>query len=220
MKFTKSKKIEQNPLYEVWDQVPVDYYQSGVRQSFLQNLWHTKKINLAKKILNKKKFKKCLDVGCASGYMVSEISIYFPDARYTGIDSYDKAINHGKKSYPHIKFLVADAEKLPFKKEEFDLLICYETIEHVTNPLQALIEMKRVLKKNGNLVLTMDSGSLLFRIVWFVWENTKGKVWKGAHLHPFNHEELARIIKKAGFKINQKIFSHLGMEVTFILSKN
>lgn len=220
MKSSKPQKSNKDPLYEVWDQVPVDYYQEGIKKSLLQNLWHTRKINLAKKLLSEKEFKKCLDVGCASGYMVSEISKHYPKAKYVGVDSYDKVVVHAKKNYPHINFKVANAEKLPFKKEEFDLLICYETIEHITNPLKALKEMKRVLKKNGTLILTMDSGSLLFRIVWYVWERTKGKVWQGAHLHPFHHEELGGIIKQAGFKVKQKIFSHLGMEVTFVLSKN
>lgn len=219
MKSSKSK-LSQDPLYEVWDQVPVDYYQNGVKESLLQNIWHSKKLSLAKRILEQNNFKKCLDVGCASGYMISEISKHFPQAKYTGVDCYDKAVLHGKKNYPHIKFLVASAEKLPFKNEEFDLVICYETIEHITKPLKALKEMKRVLKRGCSLILTMDSGNWLFRMVWFVWENTKGQVWKGAHLHPFHHEELEGLIKKAGFKINQKIFSHLGMEVTFILSKN
>ena len=65
----------------------------------------------------------------------------------------------------------------------------------------------------------MDSGSLLFKIVWFVWENTRGKIWRGAHLHPFHHQQLERIIEDAGFKIRNKIFSFLNMEVTFVLSK-
>lgn len=219
MKSSKTKH-SQDSLYEVWDQVPVDYYQSGVKKSFLQKLWHKRKLDLAKKILEKQKFNNCLDVGCASGYMVSEISRVFPNALYHGVDSYDKVIEYGKKKYPHIKFKVANAEKLPFKAQEFDLIICYETIEHITKPLKALEEMKRILKKGGRLILTMDSGSLLFRIVWYFWENTKGRVWKGAHLHPFHHEELTDLIKKAGFKINKKFFSHLGMEVTFVLSKN
>lgn len=213
-------KLSQDPLYEVWDQVPVDYYQSGVKKSLLQKLWHKRKLSIARKILSQQNFKKCLDVGCASGYMVSEISRVFPYALYWGVDSYDKVIDYGKKKYPHIKFKVANAQKLPFKTGEFDLIICYETIEHITKPLKALKEMKRVLGKNGKLILTMDSGSLLFRIVWYFWENTKGKVWKGAHLHPFHHEELEDLIKKAGFRITRKIFSHLGMEVTFILTKN
>lgn len=206
-------------FYEIWDQVPVAYYQKGVKRNPFQWLWHTHKLNLARKILSKIKFNNCLDVGCASGYMISEIAKSYPKAKYFGIDIYDKAIKYAKKTYPDISFRTAPADKLPFKTNSFDAVLFYETIEHVENPQNCLKEIKRVLKNDGTLILTMDSGSLLFRAVWFIWENTKGKIWQGAHLHPFHHSELEALIKSSGFKIKEKIFSFLGMEVTFILSK-
>lgn len=199
--------------------MPIDYYQEGVKRNFLQKLWHTSKIKLAIKLISKIKFKNCLDVGCASGYMLSQIAKSYPNANYTGIDIYDKAIEYAKKTYPNINFKISSADKLPFKDSSFDLILFYETIEHVENPRECLREIKRVLKKNGTLILTMDSGNWLFRIVWFIWENTRGKIWKGAHLHPFHHQDLERLIKKAKFKIRKKIFSFLGMEVTFIATK-
>lgn len=210
--------MKKHKLYSIWNKVPTNYYQNGIKNNFFQWLWHTHKINFAKKIIKNLKFKNCLDIGCASGFMVSEISKTFP-GQYSGIDVYDKAVSAAKKNYPEIKFKVASADKLPFKDNSFDLILFYETIEHVENPLKCLEEIKRVLKKNGTLILTMDSGSLLFRIVWFCWENTKGNVWKKAHLHPFHHKELESLIKKAGFKIKKKIFAFLGMEVTFILKR-
>lgn len=210
--------MKSHKLYKIWSQVPVNYYQKGVKKNIFQNIWHGEKISLAKNILERTKFSNCLDVGCASGFMVSEIAKQFPKSKYFGVDIYDEAIKHAKKNYPEIIFKVASAEKLPFAKNSFDLILFYETIEHVENPKNCLLEIKRVLKKNGTLILTMDSGSLLFRIVWLIWENSKGKIWKGAHLHPFNHEQLEDLIKTAGFKIKNKIFSHLGMEVTFVLN--
>lgn len=206
-------------LYIVWNQVPVTYYQQGVKRNLFQWLWHTHKINLAKRILSQFKFNNCLDVGCASGYMVSQIANIFPTAKYYGIDIYDKAIEYAKKAYPNIEFKVASADRLPFKDNTFDVVLFYETIEHVENPKDCLIEIKRVLEKDGTIILTMDSGSLLFRLVWFIWEKTKGKIWQGAHLHPFHHSELEQLIQSSGFKIKDKIFSFLGMEVTFILSR-
>lgn len=216
---SKSNQLRAHRLYKVWSQVPVTYYQQGVRDNFLQKLWHSHKINLAKKILKKIKFRNCLDIGCASGYMVSEIAKVFPQVKYFGIDIYDKAIKYAKKTYPGIKFKIASASDILFKDGSFDLILFYETIEHVENPKECLQEIKRVLKKEGVLILTMDSGSLLFRLIWFFWEKSKGRIWKGAHLHPFHHEELEQIIENAGFKIKDKIFSFLGMEVTFILTK-
>ena len=212
--------MRSHKLYKIWSQVPVTYYQKGIKGNIFQKLWHGSKINLAKKLLTQIKFTNCLDIGCASGYMISEVAKAYPKGQYFGIDIYDKAIEYAKKIYPHIEFKVASASKLPFKNSSFDLILFYETIEHVQNPKECLLEIKRVLKKNGSLILTMDSGSLLFKLVWFVWENSTGKIWKGAHLHPFHHRELEKIIKLAGFKIKNKIFSFLGMEVTFVLSKN
>lgn len=212
--------MQNHKLYRIWDQVPVTYYQKGVRSNFFQWLWHSHKVNLAKKILLKIKFNNCLDVGCASGHMISQIYSLYPHAEYFGIDIYDKAIAYAGKTYPHIKFKTAAADKLPFKNNAFDLILFYETIEHVEDPGSCLKEIKRVIKANGTLILTMDSGSLLFRLIWFIWENTKGKIWQGAHLHPFHHRELEQLIKNSGFKIKDKIFSFFGMEVTFILSKS
>lgn len=211
--------MKNHKLYPIWDKVPVTYYQKGVKENFLQWFWHTHKINLCKKIIKNLKVKNCLDIGCASGFMLSEIFKSYPEAKYFGVDVYDKAIAFAKKNYPEIKFKVASAEELPFKNEGFDLILFYETIEHVVNPKQCLVEIKRVLKKDGILILTMDSGSLLFRFVWAIWENTKGKIWKGAHLHPFHHKELEKLIRLTGFRIQHKIFSFFGMEVTFVLTK-
>lgn len=211
--------LRNHKLYKVWDQVPVSYYQKGVKGNILQKIWHTHKINLAGKLLSGIKFKNCLDIGCASGYMISEIARAYPNVEYIGVDIYDKAIDYARENYPQIKFKVASAEKLPFKDGTFDLILFYETIEHVENPRECLKEIRRVLKKNGTLILTMDSGSWLFRIVWFFWENTKGNIWKGAHLHPFHHSDLERLVKKAKFKIRKKMLSFLGMEVTFVVKK-
>lgn len=212
--------MKNHRLYSIWGKVPVDYYQNGVKNNLFQRLWHKSKINLAKKIIKDLRFKNCLDVGCASGFMISEIARSYPKVNYFGVDIYDKAIAFAKKNYPNIEFQAASAQKLPFKNSFFDLVLFYETIEHVEEPLKCLEEIKRVLKNSGVLILTMDSGSLLFRIVWFIWENTKGRVWKKAHLHPFHHQELESLIKKVNLKVRKKIFSFLGMEVTFVLTKS
>ena len=191
--------MKNHRLYKIWDQVPVNYYQQGVKRNLFQWLWHTYKIKLAKSILSQFKFNNCLDVGCASGYMLSQIAHLYPNAKYFGIDIYDKAIDYAKKTYPNIEFNVASADRLPFEDKTFDVILFYETIEHVENPKDCLKEIKRILKKDGILILTMDSGSLLFRLVWFVWENTRGKIWQGAHLHPFHHTELEQLIQSSGF---------------------
>lgn len=217
--FNPRNTMKNHKLHFIWNQVPVDYYQKGIRENLFQKIWHGRKISLIGSILGNLRFGDCLDIGCASGYMVSQIAKNYPAVDFYGVDVYDKAINYAKIKYPDIKFQTAPAEKLPFKNESFDLVINVETIEHVEDPSQSLHEIKRVLRKRGTAIVTMDSGSWLFRLVWFVWENSKGSVWRGAHLHPFHHNELEKLIVKTGLKIRKKLFSNLGMEVTFVLGK-
>ena len=212
-------QMKNNSLYDIWNQVPEDYYQKSIATSPLQRIWHGRKLSLAKELLKKLEFKNLLDVGCASGYMLSEIAKTSPGKQFFGVDIYDKAIKFAKIKYQNINFKVATARGLPFADNAFDVVICYETIEHVEDPLASLKEIRRVLKKGGTLILAMDSGNWLFRVIWFVWERTKGKVWRGSHLHPFHHNELESIVARAGFKIKRKIFSHWGMEVVFVLGR-
>lgn len=211
--------MAQKKLDDIWKQAPPDYYDEGMRSNLFQFIWHTNKIRVFKKIVKKEWNFQILDVGCASGFMTNKIASLFPDSRVTGIDVYKDAISLAKQKYHSISFIVGDAHKISFPDNTFNLTVCYETIEHVLEPEKVLREMHRVTKKDGTAVVAMDSGNLLFRLIWWFWEKSKGRVWQGAHLHPFHHTELEKAIKKSGFKIKKKYFSHLGMEVLFVLGK-
>lgn len=58
--------------------------------------------------------------------------------------------NHILANYPDI-----DIHKLPYNSGSFDLVIHSDTLEHVANPIHALMECKRVLKPNGALCFTI-----------------------------------------------------------------
>lgn len=211
--------MNQKKLVKIWNQVPIDYYDSGISKNVLQRLWHNRKLEVFKELIGQQKPQKILDIGCASGTMTNNILRILPKSEITAIDVYPAAIAYAQRKYPHIRFLVTDAHKLPFKDNSFDLAVCYETIEHVIDPQKVLEEIRRVIKKDGLAIIGMDSGSVLFRIVWWIWEKTKGRVWKGAHLHPFRHRELERIILDTKFKVIKKRLSHFGMAVSFLLKK-
>ncbi len=211
----KPNQLSKKKLQQIWAQVPADYYDQGIQNNLLQKLWHTQKLNQILKLLPANP-KKVLDVGCSSAVLTASIAETLPESRVVGLDSYKDAIDFARSKYPHIKFAVADAHRLPFKKNSFDLIICTETLEHLINPKQALMEIKRVLNNKGVAIISMDTGSLMFRIIWYFWTKTKGKVWENAHLHEFNSKILEELIKEAGFKIKKKIYSHLGMAITFL----
>lgn len=217
----KVNHLPQKRLKEIWAQVPADYYDQGIKKNPLQHLWHTKKLAEILKLLPTdlpagRQALKILDVGCSSAVLTAQIAKTLPKSKVTGLDSYKKAIEFARKKYPHINFIIADAHKLPFGDKSFDLVICTETLEHVIDPKKALMEMKRVLHPKGRAIISMDSGSLLFRTIWYFWTKSKGKVWENAHLHEFNAKLLEDLIRETGFKIKKKNYSHLGMAVTFL----
>jgi len=207
--------MKKNPktLSQIWAQVPPGYYQKG---NFLQSLWHKNKLKVFKKLILGNE-EMVLDVGCADGHLIGRLSQFLPKSRIFALDVSKKLILSAKKKYKNISFLVADSHHLPFPDKTFDLVFCTETIEHVVSPKRVLSEIKRVLKPEGKLIIEMDSGSLLFRLVWFFWTRFgKGRVWQDAHLNRLDAKRLEELIKKSGFSIEKTIYSHFGMAVTFL----
>lgn len=199
-------------------QVSVDYYQKGIETNMFQRMWH---LNKLKNVLGfvPKSPRNILDVGCASGWFISEVAKAFPTSRCFGIDIFDEAVLYGQQYYPRIKFKTADAHRIPYSGNIFDLVICAEVLEHVDDPKQILLEIRRVLRKNGAAIIELDSGSTLFSIAWYLWRKWNGKVWNDAHLHSFNPKKLEKIILSLGFKIEKKKKFNLGMAMIFLLRK-
>ncbi len=83
--------------------------------------------------------RSALDVGCAYGYGVSLLNSLGYNALGTDISSY--GLTQGKERLRESVFVVCDAqENLPFKGK-FDLVTCFEVLEHLKNPLSAVQNM-------------------------------------------------------------------------------
>ena len=89
-----------------------------------------------------------LDVGCAKGFMLYDLSKFIPGIDIRGMDVSDYAISN---SIPEIrKFIqVADAKKIPFSDTSFDVVIAINTIHNLERAecAKALREITRVSKK-------------------------------------------------------------------------
>lgn len=95
--------------------------------------------------------KNILELGCG----MAEILEYLPEnIKYFGIDPNTSCINklNSLKNINNL-FFVANAENLPLKDDFFDLVFSTNVIEHMYNPRKAIIEARRVLKKNGYFVI-------------------------------------------------------------------
>jgi SAM-dependent methyltransferase len=106
-----------------------------------------------------------------------------------------------------------DIEKgIPFKAGKFDIVLCEQVLEHLTNPPAAINEIARVLRPNGILVLGVPIFPWGLRYIRRVMVHVLFK-WFGitrSHLQTFDSTSLKRllcehnrftIIKSIGFKI-------------------
>jgi SAM-dependent methyltransferase len=77
----------------------------------------------------------------------------------TGMDVSNVVTVEARKRIPAARYVVSDASALPFRAGSFDLIVSISTLDHLPPPLLAgaLAELSRVLRKNGCLVLTLDS---------------------------------------------------------------
>lgn len=108
-------------------------------------------------VLDIVKGKKVLDAACGSGYGTALMASTAESV--TGIDISTEAIGYAKKRYAeldNVQYIEASIAELPFEAHSFDVIVSFETIEHVNEELQNsfLQEIKRCLKADGILIMS------------------------------------------------------------------
>ncbi len=93
---------------------------------------------------------KILDIGCAKGYMMHDLSLLIPEAEIKGIDISQYAKDNAIESMQE-NITVSNANNLPFPDDYFDVVIAINTLHNL--PLidckQAFREINRVTKNNS-----------------------------------------------------------------------
>jgi len=99
---------------------------------------------------------KVLDVGCAKGFLLYDLTLLINGINVNGIDISNYAVAHAQKAIRK-QLQVGNATKLPFPDSEFDLVISINTIHNLSKDgcLQALREIQRTSK--GNSFVTVDA---------------------------------------------------------------
>lgn len=194
---------KEEKLYQNHNKVPPDYYDKAINNNILQRFWHHQRYYQVNNYFrfNKIKPKEILDIGCHGGKFTNEVWKLFPKAKISAIDISSNAINYAKKKYPQINFINARAEKIPFNKITFDLITCFEVLEHLPNPEIVVNNIYDLLKNKGLFLIMVPSENLLFKFIWFFWTKLgPGRVWKEVHLQKYNHQKLENLLLKNNFK--------------------
>lgn len=148
--------------------------------------------------LNPGESEKILDIACGLGEL--SLAIGKRGSTVYGIDLSEDAIEFARSLAKRVKiagdFRVGDAEKLPYPDGHFDKVVCSSSLEHFQDGSQALSEMRRVLKPDGRLVITVDSFTCPIS------DELKNKHREICSVvHYYTREELGRNINDAGLEI-------------------
>lgn len=100
--------------------------------------------------------KKILDISCGEGYG-SYLLSKWGSKEVIGIDISDEAIRKANKNFKNenLKYIVQDATKLTELEDNyFDLIVSFETFEHIKKCDEYLKEVKRVAKKDATIIIS------------------------------------------------------------------
>ncbi len=156
-----------------------------------------------------------LEVGCGDGRSLKDL---LPITKnLTGIDNDPIAVKHAKKNfkqYQTVKIFLAEGERLPFDNESFDVLTCMGTFANFGGKKhQVLSEMKRVLKNDGCIIISVFSENALqerMKMYHKLAEEDIKEVRKdgtvifqdGTISEQFSRNQLTSIFDRAGLRID------------------
>ena len=142
-------------------------------------------LEVLKKVIPKKG--KGLEIGVGTARFAKPLGIKY------GIDPSKKMLEIAKKRGVDVK--LGYGEKLPFKNSTFDYIAIIITLCFVKDPIKVLNEAKRVLKKNGKIIIgIIDRDSFLGKF----YQKKKSLFYKQARF--FGVKELTHLLEDVGFK--------------------
>lgn len=150
---------------------------------------------------------KLLDTGCGDGSITQSFIDLHTNIELHGIDIADQSLKKAAQAGIHTKCCDV-TEKFPFKDETFDIVFSGEIIEHIADPRTYILEINRILKSNGLLVITTPNlGGLNDRLRFLFGRTPRHTNALSAdhylHIRPFTYHGLREILEKGGFKIQQ-----------------
>ena len=116
--------------------------------------------------------KRVLDIACGEGYGTHALSLAGAES-VVGVDVSADACEHARRKYG-VDARVGDAQAIPLPDASVDVVVSFETIEHVPNPSAFLDECRRVLRPGGLIIISTPNGS----------------VYSSIHNNPFHCSEM------------------------------
>jgi len=152
---------------------------------------------------------RILDIGCGPGSITLDLARYVSEGSIIGVDieSARTALEDAQKQAKdenknNVSFQVGDISKLEFADGSFDIVHVHQVIQHVSDPVSALKEMRRVCRVGGLVAVREAAGMAWYPEIEEMEEMftlyKKVAAWTGGT--PGAGKQLRTLAKKAGFK--------------------
>lgn len=165
------------------------------RKMRLEEVDHYKNKYLSELVPTNIRFNTILEVGCATGDIISRFPIDIPFKNRYGIDISPKNIEFAKNEYPDVNFFDSNFEtflKSEGKNIEMDIIILSDIFEHVENDVE-LLKMAFTYGKYVLVNIPMEK----------CWRNRYRKYGihdKSGHLRAYDIDDVKKLIANAGLK--------------------
>lgn len=193
-----------------------DYYNRGFQigdrcpfgEGPLQELHWEKRIRLAKKYIQS--HQRILDIGCGDGTVTRALAQRA--VQIVGIDISEECIKRAKRinAHPSIDYFNGPLEEFR-PREKFDVVLMFEFIEHIYDPITAFELVRLLLKDEGILILsTPNFSSLVRRIKKWINPLVLKLGYKGwdeiaeEHICEYTFSEVLSMLESQNFKIIKK----------------
>jgi len=146
-----------------------------------------------------------VEIGCGKGEFLS----YLKEKKFKNLFGFD-ILNINKE---FIKRIDVEKDIIPFKNESVDVVLMVEVIEHLINPYHILREIRRILKKEGVLIIsTHNQVNILMRLLFLFgitnptndvsrqYDKGPNKHHMYGHLRTYSKKILIKVTAKEGFK--------------------
>lgn len=158
------------------------------------------------KALSKIKLSSLLDVGSAEGYKAALIKEIF-NIEVCCNDLSEEACKRANEIF-HLRAVPGDIHDLPFDDEEFDVVLCSETLEHVSDIKEATLELLRIAKDAVIITVPHESQKVIDG-------NIRNRI-PHAHIHTLD-EKSFDFVKDSGFEVIYNKFYHKYLKIISLI---
>lgn len=130
------------------------------------------------------------EIGCGTGYVLSGLARTFPEARLSATEIYADALAFASRRVPNASLYQMDARRIPFVGE-FDVMGCFDVLEHIEEDERVLREIQRALAPQGRLIVTVPQHP-------FMWSQQDEHA---CHVRRYRAREIRQKLEAAGFAV-------------------